>query len=475
MFTLKNSIKNIYRYKNKYIMFGTLYLILILAVSVCVNIFVYTNEITDNILIEYAGVSRLNKSSTSIFEFIDSPAKNEYLKLKEMEGICDIRFLKYNFATDFLKENVLDLEVTVNIGGNVTLINTASHAPVFVLGYNMSLLHLAVDEFNLEKGRMFENDGEAVITKNSKFVPIKPRIWNEASASWNELELKNEHEQWNDLDLGDKIIIKNDDGFYKEFTVVGIQEENPDNDIDTNRRMIYTTLEAAEYFDVIALIEGAGLHGYDVAPNQDFEYSNLIKMGYDVLVYLDSPENFLTLNNYLINNDINISGLSVSITPLFFDFWTIIRVTKNTQSLSELFIILITIIIICMTIIATIILLNNRKYEIAVLRSAGMKKIRIIVNYLIENLAFIWGITLIAFIAAQFIAPLFTNRMFENLRELVAPEMFRYLTNVGDVELILQSAGFVFGGTTIIVMLSLILACVNIVRFEPLKIFNKNY
>jgi uncharacterized membrane protein required for colicin V production len=104
-----------------------------------------------------------------------------------------------------------------------------------------------------------------------------------------------------------------------------------------------------------------------------------------------------------------------------------------------------------------------------------MKKSRLILNYLIEKLAFIWGIAAVSLIAAQFIAMPFTGRVFESIRDLVAPDMFAALTSGADFRLIAQNIGFVFGGATAVVMLSLILACVNIIRFEPLKIFNKQY
>ena len=59
MFTIKNAIKNIRRYKSKYMLFGALYLVVILAASICVNIFVQMGRITDNILKEYAGIVRI--------------------------------------------------------------------------------------------------------------------------------------------------------------------------------------------------------------------------------------------------------------------------------------------------------------------------------------------------------------------------------------------------------------------------------
>ena len=118
------------------------------------------------------------------------------------------------------------------------------------------------------------------------------------------------------------------------------------------------------------------------------------------------------------------------------------------------------------TIISTIVLLNSRKYEIAILRSAGMKKRRLILNYLLENIFFVWGITIISFIVSAFISNIFINDILSD-----SP----LSANNINVNFLLQNAGLVFGGTTAVVMLSLVLACVNIVRFEPLKIFNKQY
>ena len=424
LFLLKNSVKNIYRYKSKYIMFGILYLILILAASVCVNVFVRMSEITDNILREYAGVSRLHGTISDMYNLPDRLAKSDYLTLKDIDQIDDIRFLKYNFHTDFIKENVSELKVS------------GDNDDVFIIGYNMSLLHLAENDFNLESGRMFENDGECVIS-------------------------------WNESDIGDKIIVANDDGIYKEFTVTGIQSQN-----DTEK-MIYTTLESAEYFDSIALVKEAGIKTYSINPLIENEKSNLIPMGYEVLVYLDSPETLLNLQSELAN--IEIYGFSFYFEPLFPNFRPLINLTRGMETNAAGFMIITAFIIICVTIISTVILLNSRKYEIAVLRSAGMKKSRLILSYLIENLIFIWSVTIVSLIITQFISPLITSNVFIGMREFISVDMFENLTKAANPELLLNNIIFVFGGTTAIVMFSLILACVNIIRFEPLKIFGKQY
>ncbi len=458
MFILKNAAQNIYRHKNKYIMHGILFFILILTASICVNIFIQMNKVTDSILREYAGVSKLEsfKFYEDLFDLSNRFTKSNYYELKNIEHVDDIRFLKYNFCTNYLKDDNLKLEVTIA--------NTEIKEETFVLGYNLSLIYLIPEEFDLESGRMFENDGECVISKNA-------------------LAEDNSSILWNKTELGDKITIKNNDGIHKEFSVVGIQKQNADDTVDINRRMIHTTLEGAEYFDVIAgefsggisyepiIIEDAGIK-YPGDP--DFNKpSRFIIMGYKALLYLDNPDNFFKVNSQLSNKPLH--GLRFSLTPFFPDFRSLINMTRSLQDASTSFLIIIAFIIICVTIITTVILLNSRKYEMAVLRSVGMKKSRLILNYLIENLIFIWSITAVSLTAAQFIGPIFTNRVFDNMQSMVSVEMFKTLTQGANIELLLQNIGIVFGGMTVFVMLSLVLACINIIRFEPMKIFNKQY
>jgi hypothetical protein len=396
--------------------------------------------ITDNIIREYASVVRFYaRASTDPYNASPRFTKDELMQFKNMEYVDDIRFFRYNFSTIHIKglewenweerENsplFITTELHINDNDNITPTNYF----VFVIGYNTSLLHLEADGFNLKSGRMFENNDEAVITVSESYFP----------------------DSWDALDLGDKVVIKNGEGFFKEFTVVGILEA------DERARTIYTTFEGAEYFEVIASETDMRVSNHD----------EFFIMGYDVLIYLDNPDNFWALQQ-------NMGRSGVLIEPLFPNFRALISLTRSLQNNALVFMALTGFIIICVTIISTLILLNSRKYEIAVLRSSGMKKSRLIANYLIENLAFIWSISLISLVAAQFISRIFTGRVFDGIRSLVSPEMFDHLTRGASLELFMQNLLYVFGGTTVIVMISLLLACINIIRFEPLKIFNKQY
>jgi|LSQX01.2.fsa_nt_gb ABC-type antimicrobial peptide transport system permease subunit len=453
-----NAAKNIIRYKNKYILFGCLFSILIFTASVCVNVFIRMDAVTDNILREYAGVSKIELSSDDLYELKERITKEQYLNLKNINYISDIRFLKYNFYTDYIKQDVSELKVTAG--------DTAVHDSVIIFGYNTSLLHLVPEDFDLESGRMFEIDGECVISKN-------PSATDEASVVWNNVK------------IGDVITIQNSDGVFKQFTVVGVQKQNEEDKPNTNRRIIYTTLEDAEYFDSIAY--NHALAAIPITPieitadmrlypgDEGFEafFENLNLLGYEVLVYLDSPETFLNLSSRL--DKIEINNVNLRLKPFFTNFYGLVNLTNAMRQSSAGFSALIAFIIICVTIITTIILLSSRKYEMAVLRSVGMKKIRLILFYLIENLIFILSITTISLIIAQFIGPIFTKETLEGMRKFVSTEMYETLTSSSNISLLFKNIGIVYGGMTAAAALSLILTCVNIIKFEPMKIFNKQY
>ena len=456
MFILKNSAKNIYRYKSKYITYGILFLLLITAASICVSVYLRMSVVTNTIIREYAGVSVLGENITNISNTPDRMTRNDYTILKNIEHINDVEMLKYNFRTDFLKSDVPPLNTVINSSVRI-------EAPVFVLGYNTSLFHLTSEEIILASGRMFTDEHECVISKN-------PKADDEDSAEWNKIR------------EGDTIHISNEHGVSQEYTVVGISAENPNDTADTNRRIIYTSLEGAEYFDDIALVDNAGIQSYGLReisiedivggyydPNSD----TLIKMGYEVLVYLDDPEEYLNVQDDFMKTELN--GYLFTLEPMFSDFRSLLSMTRVMANNASGFMIIIAILLVFVTIITSIMLLGTRKYEIAVLRSIGMKKSRLIASYLIENLFFIWSITVISYITAQFISPFLTVHIFNGIQSMVSSDVYERI--MGGFNFASGAANFciVFGGSTVIVLLSSLLSCINIMRFEPLKIFNKRF
>ncbi|NLE13423.1 MAG: ABC transporter permease [Clostridiales bacterium] len=421
------------------------------------------SEATDTIIREFAGVSVVNSSlrnSDDLFNLPDRLSKEDYYTLKDIEHISDVKMFKYNFHTDFLKNGISPLNIIVQSSSDTP---ANIEAPIFVIGYNTSLMHLYSEEFSLESGRMFENENECIISKNSKAV-------DDASINWN------------DTVLGDTIFVNNDNDVSKSFTVVGILAENTDDDEKTNRRIVYTSLEGAEYFDNIALVDDAGIRGYnlkelsieDLTDNAfNVEEHLLIPMGYEALAYLDNPEKLLSIQKDI--NKIEFDGYFISLKPMFSDFSTLINMTGVMSNNAGGFMIITGILLFFVTVIATIMLLGTRKYEIAVLRSIGMKKSRLIISYLIENLIFILGIAAVSLIIAQFISPAFTVPIFNGIQSIVSPDIYKRISGGFGFIGTMMNFGIVFGGASVIVLLSTFLSCIHILKFEPLKIFNKRF
>lgn len=456
MFSIKNSIINIYRYRTKYVSYSFLYTLLITVASVCVGVYMQMSVASNTITREYAGVSVLRENIIDIENLPDRMLEADYNELKEIEHIEDIKMLKYHFQTNFVKPDITPLKVTINSSDHID-------APVFVLGYNTSLMHLASKEFLLVSGKLFENENECVISKN-------PFASDEAS------------KKWNNLSLGDRILIHNDDGVNKEYIITGILESDIDDHADVNRRIIYTSLEGASYYDYIAPVEDAGITSYglreisleDITSNNfDINSDIQIKMGYEVLVYLDDPEEYLNVQDDLFKNEYK--NYLFTLEPMFTNFRSLLNMTRVMANNASGFMVITAVLLIFVTVITTVMLLGTRKYEIAVLRSIGMRKSELVISYLIENLVFIWGITIVSFIMAQFITPLFTENIFEGMQTMVSSDVYERITGSFVWDDYIKNFMIVFGGSTAIVLISSIISCVNIMRFEPLKIFNKRF
>ena len=458
MFTIINSFKNIFRYRNKYTLFGILFGVIITVSSICIGVFLRMSIATNTIIREYAGVATVNtalKDVTDIYNLPDRLSRKDYDILKTIEHIDDIEVHKYNFNSTFIKPDVSPLDVKINSFDHI-------EAPIFIIGYNLSTAHLIPNEVVLQSGRMFENEYECIIAHN-------PKATDEDSI------------KWNNIVIGDTITIENNDGINKKFSVVGILEEFKNDTSNTNRRILYTSLGGAEYFDEFAPVEDTGIFGYnlteftidDINSGADIIDSSIqIKMGYEILAYLDDPEDFFHVQTDLYK--VELSSYMFTLEPLFTDFKSLLNITRVMENNSLGFTIITTVLLFVITIISTITLLNTRKYEIAVLRSVGMSKNKLMISYLIELLLFIWGITLISFIIAQVILPSIITPIFNNIQPMVSNDIYTNIVG-SPFSNVMYNFCVVLGGASSLVVLSLLLFCIYIMKFEPIKIFNKQY
>lgn len=481
MFIFKNSIKNIYRYKGKYIFFGIILFTIVFIASVLIGIFNYSAQTTEALKTKYAGTVKVSKGrNTDINNF----NKSDFLIFNDCEYVESVNFSSYiisSFSMGHTKYDITEqhraffteeeyetlknlppvVKTELTIKGESYTLNNLNTNPVYIMGYEYNILpDDKKARFVLNSGRMYENDNECIIAVNH-MIP---------------------DETWNSLNIGDTIKINVHNGTEKEYTVTGILNSDENITADTKTRVLFTTFDSAESFgsafqssDSKTQIVTKGPVNNPIEPNMklsdsddDESIAEIIER-YEVLVTLKSYENYDYFQAYLRG----LEGYYSS--PLYENFASLLSLLNQSYAWSILFIVVIAIILIFMTIFTTLFHLNSRKYEIAVLRSVGMKKSRLISSYLIENLTFVWGITAVAVTLAQVFQPIFIDKVFASVHNMLSPEMLKALTDAFGSSIMLNNVITVFVGMTITIILSLVITCINIVRFQPLKIFNKQY
>lgn len=481
MFILKNSIKNIYRYKGKYIFIGIILFTIVFIASVLIGIFNYSVQTTEALKTKYAGTVMVSKGlNVSINNF----NKSDFLIFNDCEYVESVNFSSYIISSYSMGHTQYDVteqhkafyseeeykklknqppivktELTIK-DESYTLTNLNTN-PVYIMGYEYNILpDDKKARFVLSSGRMYENDNECVIAVNH-MIP---------------------DETWNLLSVGDTIKISVHNGSEKEYIVTGILKSDENITADTKTRVLFTTFDSAEVFgsalqstDSKNQIVTKGPVNNPIEPNMKLSDSEDNK---SIAEIIERYEVLVTLKSYEVYDDFQayLRGLNgYYSSPLYENFASLLSLLNQSYAWSILFIVIIAIILIFMTIFTALFHLNSRKYEIAVLRSVGMKKSRLISSYLIENLAFVWGITALSVTLAQSIQPIFIDKVFANVHNMLSPEMLRSLTNAVGSNILFQNISTVFAGMTITIILSLVVICINIVRFQPLKIFNKQY
>ena len=477
LFFLGNSVKNISRYRSKYLLFGILYFIAICAFSVLLNMFLYIDKSVEALKMQHFATVMIRSGAIGIplDEVLRNFDEEDFYAYRNSRYVDKVAVLSYRFSTYMMvttPKGALEpmtmsknTSVTLNAGGKTKELRDDNllKNPVYVLGLNFEALKergkINESNFIIEKGRMYENDDECVIGVSSQIADA----------------------EWNSLDIGDTVTITSDsvstgESISKEYVVVGILRESETLTFyetqygSPQTRMLYTTLNSAvslkdlivNYY-INSSIKNVSIDISGITEDINAGIIRKTLEGFEVWVDLQSYNDFSSfqadarLDGYyaerLIPHEIS--------RPLWNSF-------NDSRDWSLAYMYTIIIFIVSLTIVLTILLLNSRKYEIAVLRSVGMKKSRLILGYLTENLAFVWGMAAAALVSAQAIYYLFLAQgVTGGIDEKFMPD--------SPLPVLLQNIGITFGGITAVAALSLVFAVVYIVRFEPLKIFNKQY
>ena len=488
LFLLRNSVKNISRYRSRYILFGILFFITAIALSLSLSVFSNGGVVLETYMMEFFATYRAGHTPqfpTGV-DRMSAFEKEYFLSFLDNQYVTELSFVNYRFstalihgtvytspnyrlppeilvqypdATPVLPAQLAYLSVELRTKSGTKSLTDFFYNPVYVIGLDLEELNPSdKKQFVLSKGRMYENDNECIIAVSSK-IP---------------------DEEWNLLDVGDTIAMSTAENTYKEFIVVGVLRDNTDLSEGDQTRVLFTTFDSALFFKgSITSSVGFLLNPGVMPPTRSGQVNTPINFlpynpygqreeyyekfeGYTVLIRIKSYE----YNNAFLSEKDPDYGVS-SISPD--DATHVMRmVLQDSQSQRMMYIWIIAGFIVAVIATMTIMILSNRKYEIAVLRSVGMKKSRLILSYLTENLTFIWGLAVVALILAQTAYYLFLNQ------GLTDGVYARFMPD-SPWPLILQNVGITFGGVTAVAVLSLIFAAIYIVRFEPLKIFNKRH
>jgi len=454
MFTIKNAIKNIHRNRTHYKLFGTFYFVIICLAAVFINMFVYSNNSIDKLKIEYGGTLIITQHG-NFAEQIKYFNLDNYMQFNDSRYVESVKIRSLTVSTGQMGEYPSDIEKNVYIHiktNNETrqLKNLYNNAVYFTALNFENLTKDEQDKFILSQGRIFENSGEAVIAVNKK----------------------NPIEEWNLLGLGDTVTVTIGENLIKEYAVVGILQDNEAITANAKTRVLYTTFD--EFSELTNILEdnftSVTMGEINNPFNVKFSNNNYTVPieGVEVVAELKSCEDYYEFHS-------ETSGKGYTAEPLNPNVNRILHMLDDSRATGFTFTFFTCLIIIVSTVIITIISLSNRKYEIAVLRSVGMKKSQIIFSYFIENLVFIMILSIFSLIISPFISNIFISFKLSGFEMSIIKDTLNNSNELINLVLMFQNTMIVFGVTIGVVILSLMLACINIVRFEPLKIFNKQY
>jgi len=436
MYFMLNAVKNIYRYKSRYILFSILYFSLIVAASITVQTFYLSGEAVEQYRRDFLSTAAMSRNRIGYFDPVAQRA--EYLALLNSPYVSEVRF--YAFLYQPLQADGIYLFNQEGMARDTG----ALMQHLGVLGLDTSELHMTGLTLNIQEGRMFEHEGEAVVF---------------ATTRWHRYE-GGTVVGFDHFAVGDRVVF--DGEVPHEFTIVGLLETPDTFDVAwpfNVPSLLITHLYGATTFEALPQAHGSRRFTDDSGRHP---HAPLFHAGYNTVVYLSDPGYFESFRDEIMQDD-----------NAFMWVWprnehmarTVQDFIYSLRGFSLLFIMLVAFLVVVLTVIATMILVSGRKYDIAVLRSIGMSKGKIILGFVVEKLLWLWGLFIPAFFMGLVVF------VFTVMPALVTNAPIPLVVSVWGTAL--YSFVYIFLGTTAAAGLSLLLAVGYVLSFEPLKIFNK--
>jgi len=483
MYILKNAFISIKRNKGRNILIG-----IIITVIACFLTVSLAIKNTSNSLIE-AYESASETIATIIFNrenmmnnfkpnsednfnnMKEEFGKIESLSLEEIKEYGNSKYLKNYYYT-----------VSINIDTNLEAASSN-----FSFGKNKENERAN----NKEDMPNFTLIGYSNIEAMKEFIAGKYTITDSSNDLWDKILngeyclINSELATLNEINIGDTIKIKNNSEEIKELAVIGIFKENnsDNNEISMFSKSANTLITNSK------IIENLKNENDDLNLNVTPYFTLNNK---DDLEAFTSELQSLGLNeNYTLQtNESEIASATSSV--------------KNVSNFANTFLILTIIIGIVVLCILNFINIRERKYEIGVLRTIGMKKSSVALEFILElTIVSFIGLILGASIGASISKPISNNLLaseikssrksqeklennfgrpnmdnkggnkpqdnFRNISGIVNIEAFNSINAVVNINVILELIGICL----VLVIISSSCAVLNIVRFRPLSILKE--
>lgn len=380
MYIFKNAYRSITRNKGRNILIGLIILVIAISATISLAILSSSNKLIDSYYEENSVTATIGTNRSSIKQNMDKDSMDEMrenfnnvsISIDEVDNYGDSKYVDSYYYNASIQVEANDLESVSNEMENRRRPDSEENSEMEETPQN----NFTLTAYSSKRAMTDFIDG------NYKITDGEVDVSDEENCLIND-ELAN----LNDLSVGDKVNVTYDDTSY-EFTIVGIYEDN-------------STIDRMNMFS---------------------NSSNQIIINIDKLLEINSE---VTISpTYILNSmddatkfseEVLEKGLSeyLEVQTNVEEIESGINSITNIKTFATTFLIIVLIIGAIVLFVINMINIRERKYEIGVLRTVGMSKVKLSIQFIIETLM----VSLISLIIGALIGSLLSVKVSNYLLE----------------------------------------------------------
>lgn len=377
MYIFKNAWLNITRNKSRNILIGIIVLVIACAATVTLAIKNTASSLIESYKNAYQVEATISFDRSSMKEDFDFSSEDGMESMKDkfddMESLSEEDINKY---AD--NEYVNSYYYTNSVGLNSTNIEKVSSD--FSFGKNDNVEGRNKENANYNNGQGNENDftliGYSTADALTEFITGSYQISEKTDDAWDKIfdgnycAINKELADLNELKLGDNIILNdpNDEGKSIELSVVAIYEEDSEEDVNSKSMFSNSANSIITNVDTISKVK---------------EFNSDLKFNVNPVFVLDSYDDASEFEEWLHNNGLDEYYM---VTTNEEEVNSATSSISNVSSFATTFLVLTLIIGAIVLLVINQINVRERKYEIGVLRTIGMRKSLLTLQFVIELL-----------------------------------------------------------------------------------------